>query len=209
MNIHYKNAVIKYTNSVYEPSEDSFLLAEAALAEIKGPEKVLEVGCGSGIISAVIRGNTKAKAIGIDINPHAVACTKENGVDAIRGDLLSCIKGKFDIIIFNPPYLPIIRCETAKEDAPKDWINVAIDGGNDGRKLIYRFLEDVGAHLVENGRVVMLVSSLTGIEEVKSKMRLLNYTVREIALERFMFEKLNVIVGTKVQVKPCKPSTLL
>ena len=159
------------------------------------------MGCGSGIISAVIKANTKAKITGIDINPYAAACTKENGVDAIRGDLLSCVKGKFDIIIFNPPYLPIIK-ETAKKDAIKDWINVALDGGNDGRRLINRFLEDAGGRLAENGRIIMLVSSLTGIEEIRSKMVALNYAVKEIAQERFMFEQLTVIVGTRCKSNP-------
>jgi len=79
-------------------------------------------GCGSGIISAVIKNNTQAKITGIDINPHAAKCTKENGVDAIRGDLLSCIRGKFDMIIFNPPYLP-----TKNDERTGDWINVALD----------------------------------------------------------------------------------
>ncbi len=194
MNIHYKNTVIKYTNSVYEPSEDSFLLAEAALSEIKDSERILEVGCGSGIISAIIKANTKAKITGIDINPHAASCTKENGVDAIRGELLSCVKGKFDIIIFNPPYLPNLKEKIAGD---KDWINVALDGGYDGREIISRFLEDALPHLVENGRILMVVSSLTGIEEVKCKMKSLNYTVEEKSQKRFMFEQLAVLSGTK------------
>lgn len=193
MNIHYKNITIKATTSVYEPSEDSFLLAEAALSEIKDSERILEVGCGSGIVSALIKTNTKAKIVGVDINPYAAACTKENGIDVIRGDLLNAIKGKFDMIIFNPPYLP-----TTKEESTKDWINVALDGGYDGRRIIWRFLEEAGFHLVENGRILMLVSSLTGIDEVKSKMRAMNYAVEDLIQERFMFERLTVIKGTKI-----------
>jgi release factor glutamine methyltransferase len=214
MNIHYKNTLIKITPSVYEPSEDSFLLAEAALSQIKDSENILEIGCGSGIISAVIKAKTKAKIVGIDINPYAAACTKGNGVEAIIGDLLSCVKGKFDMILFNPPYLPAL---TGKEEITKDWIKVAIDGGYDGRRIINRFLMDVGTHLVENGRILMLVSSLTGIEEVKSKMKSLNYIVEEKAHERFMFEQLTVIVAKKSQSTlsdthiPCRTglSTLL
>ncbi len=190
--IHYRNAVIKTDSSVYEPSEDSFLLADAALSEIKDSERLLEVGCGSGIVAAVIKANTKAKIAGIDINPDAAKCTKENGIDAIRGDLLSCIKGKFDMIIFNPPYLP-----TSEEERTGGWLNTALDGGCDGRRVIDRFLEEAGGCLDGKGKLLLLVSSLSGIEEVKSKMETLGYTVEIKSQERFMFETLAVIVATK------------
>ena len=191
MNIYFKNTNIKIAPDVYEPCEDSFLLAQAALLIIQNSEKILEVGCGSGIISAVIKNNTHARITALDINPHAAKCTKENGVDAIRGDLLSCIRGKFDIIIFNPPYLP-----TKDEERTSDWINVALDGGNDGREIINRFLEEACDHLVENGRIMILVSSFTGIEKVKSRMISLGYNVEEKSKERYNFEELLVIVGT-------------
>jgi release factor glutamine methyltransferase len=194
MQIHYKNTAIKISPSVYEPSEDSFLLAEAALTEIKDSERILEVGCGSGIISAVIKANTNARVTGIDINPYAAACARDNGVDAIIGDLLSCIKGKFDIIIFNPPYLP-----TNESERTNDWINVALDGGYDGREIINRFLEEAGNHLVDNGRVLILVSSITGIEEVKSMMKSLGYHIEEKKKERFSFEELLVIACAKTR----------
>lgn len=194
MNIHYKNTIIKTDHHVYEPAEDSFLLAEAALDQIKGWEWILEVGCGSGIISAIIKNNTGARITGVDINPYAAACTRGNGVEAIRGDLLNCIKGKFDIIIFNPPYLP-----TNESERTKDWINIALDGGYDGRQIINRFLEDAGSYLADNGRILMLLSSFTGIEEVKSKMKELGYDVEEKNTERISFEQLLVIAARKVR----------
>jgi len=191
--MNYKNTVIKVAPHVYEPSEDSFLLAEAALSEIKGDERILEVGCGSGIISAVIKANTKAKVAGIDINPYAVSCARRNGVDVIRGDMLCCVKGKFDMLIFNPPYLPALNTPKKEEY----WINLALDGGKSGRELIYRFLEDARVYLNEKGRILMVVSSITGIEQVKSRMESLNYSVEEKCRERFMFEQLVVLAGTK------------
>ncbi|NJD75790.1 MAG: methyltransferase [Candidatus Methanoperedens sp.] len=192
MNITYKGTAIGLSPDVYEPSEDSFLLAEAALSEIKNSETILEIGCGSGIIAAIINSNTKARVIGIDINPHAARCAKKNGVEVIRGDLLNCIKGKFDIILFNPPYLP-----TSEEEKNEGWINAALDGGHDGRRIIFRFLEQAGNNLSDNGLILMVVSSLTGIGVVKSKMESLGYYVEDKKQERFMFEQLKVIAAAK------------
>ena len=192
MRIHYKKASINISEHVYEPSEDSFLLADAALSNIKGSEHILEAGCGTGIISAVIKANTKASVIGIDINPHAVKCTKENGVEAIRGDLLSCIKGRFDLIIFNPPYLP-----TEDSERQKGWLNAALDGGSDGRQVIFRFLEDAGRCLAEGGKILMLVSSLSGVNEIKSKMVYLGYSVEEEQNAKYMYEQLIVLLASK------------
>lgn len=193
MNIRYKNSSINIIENVYEPSDDSFLLADAVLSEIKDYEQILEVGCGSGIISAVIKANTKASVIGIDISPHAAKCAKENGVEVIRGDLLSCIKGRFDLIIFNPPYLP-----TEEGEREKGWINAALDGGYDGRKVIYRFLKDAGKCLVRGGKILMLVSSLTGIKEIKSKMISLGYSVEDNRHDKYMYEQLTVLSASKI-----------
>lgn len=192
--IRYKNTSVNIIENVYEPSEDSFLLADAALSEIRESERILEVGCGSGLISAVIKSNTKASVIGIDINPHAAKCTKENGIDVIRGDLLSCIKGRFDLIVFNPPYLP-----TGDGERQKGWLNAALDGGYDGRTVIYRFLEDAGRCLVPGGKILMLVSSLTGIDEIRSHMFFLCYIVEDNRHEKFMYEQLTVLSASKKQ----------
>ncbi len=193
MKIQYKNTSVNINKHVYEPSEDSFLLADAALSELKGFERMLEVGCGSGIISAVIKTNTKASVVGIDINPHAVKCTRDNGIDVIRGDLLSSIKGQFDIIIFNPPYLP-----TEDGERQKGWLNIALDGGCDGRTVIFRFLEEAGRCLVRGGRILILVSSLTGIDEIKSMMVSMGFCVEERQHEKYMFEQLIVFCASKI-----------
>jgi len=192
MRIHYKKASINTSEHVYEPSEDSFLLADAALSNIKGSEHILELGCGSGIISAVINANTEARVTGIDINPHAVKCTKENGIEAIRGDLLTCIKGRFDLIIFNPPYLP-----TQVWERQKGWMNAALDGGSDGRQVIFRFLKDAQRCLAESGKILLLISSLSGVDEIKSKLNDLGYSVGEERNAKYMYEQLIVLLASR------------
>ena len=188
----YRNASVKTAQQVYEPAEDSFLLADAALSEVRDRDRVLEVGCGSGIISAVIKANTKASVVGIEINPFAARCSKENGIEVIRGDLLSCITGEFDLIIFNPPYLP-----TNEMERTKDWINAALDGGYDGRSIIKRFLNEAGNCLSNNGKILLLISSMTGIDEVRSELISLGFTILEIGHERLDFEQLIVLAATR------------
>ncbi len=192
MLIRYKNTSIRVNEQVYEPSEDSFLLAEAALSEIKGSEKIVEVGCGTGLISAIIKSNTEASIIGIDMNPHAVRCSRDNGIDVIRGDLLNCIKGLFDIIIFNPPYLP-----TEDNERENGWLNAALDGGHDGRKVIFRFLDQAGKNLSCDGKILMVASSLTGLDKIRSKMISLGYRVRDVRHEKYMYEQLIVLLGSR------------
>lgn len=90
---------------VYAPAEDTWLLLRAAWKECRDGERVLEVGCGSGIISASLSG--RASMLATDINPYAVRAARDQGIEVVRaGNLAAGICGRFDLILFNPPYLP-------------------------------------------------------------------------------------------------------
>ena len=72
------------------------------------------------------------------------------------------IRSTFDLILFNPPYLP-----TLPEDRIDDWLEYALDGGTTGREVIERFAEEAGRVLAPDGRILLLISSLTGLPEVR------------------------------------------
>ena len=148
-------------DQVYSPAEDSFLLLRAALAEVRPTDRVLEVGTGSGYVAAGLLDRV-AGVVATDINPHAVACARARGVAAVRTDLFAGLSGPFDLVLFNPPYLP-----TTLEERIDDWLEYALDGGSTGRVVIERFVADVGRVLSPFGRVLLLVSSLTGLDEVR------------------------------------------
>jgi len=148
------------SSQVYQPEADTYLLLNAARAEVKPGDHVLEIGTGSAIIAVELAGVTGVVAT--DINPHAALCAREKGIDVVRGDLLSGIRGIFDLILFNPPYLP-----TFPEDRIDDWFEYALDGGIHGRDVIGRFAKDVSRVLAPDGRILLLISSLTGLEEVQ------------------------------------------
>ncbi len=187
--LQYRGKEVIILPKVYEPAEDSFLMIEAALREVKRSDIILEIGTGSGIVSMFIK--DIAQLIATDISPQAVKCAKLNGIDVIRTDLFEGInvnvKGKFDLIVFNPPYLP---SEDQKTDRDVLW-----DGGPSGREIINRFLEQVKNYLTDEGRILLLVSSLTGIEQIIDKMKSLDFVVDEIMSEKHFFERLVVLRG--------------
>jgi release factor glutamine methyltransferase len=172
---------------VYQPAEDTFLLLKAALVEARPEDRTVEIGCGRALISREIA--TKVKSIlATDINPYAVRLAKEYGLVAVRADLFRGIEAEFDLVIFNPPYLP-----TSERERIDGWLNCALDGGSTGRDIISRFLKDLKNHLSPRGRALLLISSVTGLDEVKEMARSEGLEATEVASDRYFFEQLCVI----------------
>lgn len=121
-----------------------------------------------------------AKVVCCDINPIAVNLTKGNYIEnesilkgfiEVRyGDLFSVLREneKFDVIIFNPPYLPIKKNDLILK---KDWIDVATNGGLDGLKLIKRYLKDIGRFLSKNGCAYFIFSSFSNRDKLNKYLK--------------------------------------
>jgi release factor glutamine methyltransferase len=196
--IEYGKARVKLGDAdcVYEPAEDSFLLADVALKDAEPGMSILEVGTGSGFVSAVLLANLKdVHLLATEINPNAARCARANGVEVIRTDLFRGIKHekpekRFDLILFNPPYLP-----TSKDEKVPGWLNYAFDGGISGRETLDRFLNEVKDYLKPGGKILVLISSITGLEAVREKMKGLGFKVDIVEKKKVSFEELMVVRG--------------
>jgi release factor glutamine methyltransferase len=175
---------------VYEPCDDTYLLMDAALNEVRPADSVLEVGTGCGVIAKRVAERARC-VIATDTNPRAVENARLNGVEAIMGDLFADLDNRFDLIIFNPPYLP------SRSDISRDWQTQAWDGGPSGREVIVQFLSQVGNYLTQKGRVLLVISSITGYEEVTELMHAQFGIVKAIAERKFFFETLYVVLGAE------------
>ncbi|WP_255191744.1 HemK2/MTQ2 family protein methyltransferase [Natronobeatus ordinarius] len=178
---------------VYQPAEDSALLADAACDRLEEDALVLEVGTGSGYVADRLATETGARVVASDVNPHACGQARERGADAgvevVRADLVSpFVDGSFDAVVFNPPYLP-----TDADAEWDDWMERALSGGESGREVIDPFLETVGRVLAPDGVVLLLVSSLTGVEEVVETAGEEGFSAVALADESFPFETLTVL----------------
>ncbi|MFH1424152.1 MAG: HemK2/MTQ2 family protein methyltransferase [archaeon] len=155
--IEYKSIIFNTNQNVYEPREDSFLLAE----NLGAPQgDVLDMGTGSGI-QGILAAEQAERVVCADINPHAVELAKENaelnGVSEkmkfAQSDLFENIKGKFDLIIFNPPYLP-------KEGETEEWI----DHSWNSSEVMKKFLAEYRDFLKPGGKCLLVNSSISGVE---------------------------------------------
>ena len=190
--------IINTDDNVYIPAEDSYLLADNL--EIKSGQSVLEIGTGSGIVAMYASKLTDDITV-TDINFDACLLAeknfKDNGIENIEilfGNLFEPVKNrKFDVILFNTPYLP-----TEDDEVLDDTINYAFDGGLNGRKVIDLFLNEVGDHLNDGGIVQMIQSSLSGNEETLEKLDQLGFIAEIAASEHFFFEDITLINAYKI-----------
>ncbi len=173
---------------VYEPAEDSELLAFHS-RNLKG--KILEIGTGSGLASILnAKTNPSNPVLATDISPEAIECAKRNAeangvsnLTFIQSNLFEKTEGKFDTILFNPPYLP-----TSKEERIPGNLNYAFDGGEDGRKTLDLFLEEFEKFLAPTGRLLLVQSSLNSMERTILILKNKGFEVQILDQKPFFFE---------------------
>jgi release factor glutamine methyltransferase len=193
----FKECMFHVSKNVYEPAEDTFLLAENLVVDKN--DVVLDVGTGCGILG-ILAAKKARRVVAVDVNPHAVCCAKMNAefngvaekIETLRSDLFKAIKKnvKFDLIIFNAPYLPSeMREET-------NWIERAWTGGPTGRQLIDQFILQAPSYLKKGGKILLVQSTLSDVEETTQKLRERQFCVRVLAQDKVAFETIVVIEAT-------------
>lgn len=222
----YKGTKVDVLEDVYEPAEDTYLMADCAVSAFssykesyqasksgEGGYFVLEVGCGSGFVSAFFQNHfPDVHLTAVDINPAAVMCARMNGIRVFESDMFDIFENTgcsditqieaaapikpplgFDVILFNPPYLP-----TSEDEKVSGMLNYAFDGGVTGRDSIDRFLNEVGRYLKDGGFFLLLISSITGLKEVSEEMEKNGFSAEVIGTDKVSFEELMVLKGKRI-----------
>jgi release factor glutamine methyltransferase len=150
---------IEVDDEVYNPSDDSYLLLRCV--EVSPGQSFLEMGAGTGLV-ALHAAKLGAKVTAADVNPKAVECTRRNAarngirLEVVRSDLFEKVTGIFDVIAFNPPYLPGTASSTS-------WVEKAWAGGEEGSEMALEFLANAWRHLAPGGSIFMVLSSVGGL----------------------------------------------
>lgn len=143
------------------------LLAQTVLMEVKETDKVLDMGTGSGI-QAIFAASKSKDVIAVDLNPFAVACAKMNvelnglssRVKVLESNLFENVEGKFNLIIFDPPF---------RWTKPRDTWEIC--SADEGYVTLQTFLSKVRDYLAINGRVLMFFGTSGDLAYFKQLIR--------------------------------------
>lgn len=160
---------------------------------------VLDMGCGSGILSLIAASNG-AYVTSVDINPHAVVATTINvernkfsdRIHAFQSDLFTNIPGesRFDIILFNPPYY-------LKE--PTNDQERAFFGGDDFR-VMKEFAQQVKSFLKNDGTIYIIFTSDIDEKKILSFFESNALNITPVKSKRKLFERLTIYSITDLAV---------
>lgn len=180
------SAIGKLSEGVYAPSDDTFLMIDVLSTMPLQGKQVLDLGTGSGMLG-LFCAKMGAHVTVADIEDSAVekvrtAAGRLNlAIESVRSNIFSSVTARFDVVLFNPPYLPSIEIK-----------DPTVDGGNDGRHLVDRFLEELPPHLKGDGFALLLVSSLNDPRAVIDSHRELSFSIA--ASRSLFFEELQVLL---------------
>lgn len=155
--VEYLGKHFKVTNGVFWPTDDSKPLVENYV--VNEGDKVLDVCTGSGVIAIFSAYKGASKVLGVDINPDATACARENAkihnfekiVSFMWSDVFSAVPQgeKYDVITMNPPFRCSVKAYDEVEATMRD---------ND-LHVHTEFFNGVREHLADNGRAYISQAS--------------------------------------------------
>jgi release factor glutamine methyltransferase len=171
---------------IYSPAEDSYLLQECVKKYLTNKPKnlkILDMGSGSGIQALTCIELGFKNILAADINSYSIKELRKKRIKAVKSNLFSDIPGRFDLILFNPPYLPESRYDKAKDTS----------GGKKGFETILLFLKQSKRHLKAKGTMLLLISSFSNPDKIINHARELGFDLKILKELRIFFEVLYVL----------------
>jgi release factor glutamine methyltransferase len=164
----------KLSPATLVPRPETEILVEAALAAIdqtssrRAPLRIADLGTGSGaILLALLSELPNATGIGCDIAPDALATARDNAIalrleercDFVLSDFTAALKGPFDLVVSNPPYIATLELEMLSPDVRDHDPRAALDGGADGLACYRRIATGAAAVLAAEGLVAVEIGA--------------------------------------------------
>ncbi|MBW3244816.1 peptide chain release factor N(5)-glutamine methyltransferase [Epibacterium sp. DP7N7-1] len=159
----------KVSAEVLDPRPETETLIESALSEPF--ERVLDLGVGSGCILVTLLAEQQgALGLGVDLSEAACLQASANAVlhrvearaDIRQSDWFSAVKGQFDLIVSNPPYIALNEMDDLSEEVREHEPQMALTDGADGLSAYRLICAGLGRHLAQGGRVLVEIGPTQG-----------------------------------------------
>ena len=175
--------------NVLIPRPDTEIIIEQVLKIYKSKNKInfLDIGIGSGcILLSILKEKNDFSATGIDISGHCLKVCKinayklgvKNRVKLFKSDIDNFTKGKYDLIISNPPYIKKLDLKYLEKDVINFEPKLAPDGGLDGTSEIRKIINKSSELIKKNGKLILEIA-FNQKEEVKKILKTMDFMLTQ------------------------------
>ena len=197
----------KINDKVLIPRPDTEIIIEQVLSLYKKKNKInfLDIGFGSGcILLSILKERKDFKATGVDISNHALSICNinayklgvKNRVRLFKSDIDKFSKGKYDLIISNPPYIKKLELRYLEKDVISFEPKLALDGGLDGISEIRKIIKK-SSELIKNGGRLILEIAFNQKKEVKQLLRNNGFYINSVIKDLAKNDR--CIISTKIK----------
>ncbi len=170
---------LKVDERVLIPRPETEELVMMVVNSLEDGFSVLDMCTGSGAIAIAVAKEAEKRGLNIkvtatDISEDALALAKENAeangaeITFVQSDLFARVRGRFDVIVSNPPYIPTAEIESLQTEVKSFEPRLALDGGVDGLDIYRRFSADAFKYVNRDGLIFLEVGA--GEAQAVSKM---------------------------------------
>jgi len=177
----FYNLDFAVTKDVLIPRPETELIVAAAIEITKDNARFCEVGIGSGCISiSILHAVKTASAIGLDISEKALKVARENAethlvaerLELKSSDVFKNLQNeKFDLIVSNPPYIPVEDVKTLQAEVRDYEPPAALTDGADGLSIVRKIIVGAPIFLKAGGFLLMEIgiNQEVGVREMFDK----------------------------------------
>ena len=165
--------------NVLIPRQDTEILVEEVMKDLHGGSSILDLCTGSGcILISLLKYSNDCHGIGVDLSAQALEVAKRNREALIpekdcvflEGDLFEKVKGRFDVLTSNPPYIPSKVVDGLMPEVRDHEPRMALDGLEDGLHFYRRIIKECPPFLNRGAQVFFEIGYDQG-EAVSELMR--------------------------------------
>ena len=183
---------LKVDERVLIPRPETEELAQMVISCAEEGQSILDLCTGSGAIAISVykeleKAGRKVKVTASDISDGALVLAQENAqandaeITFIKSDLFEKVRGRYDLIVSNPPYIPTKEIQTLQREVKDFEPHLALDGGEDGLDIYRQIALHAPKYLTRGGALLMEV----GAGQAQDVVKLFKYADYSMVLKDF------------------------